>query len=137
MASYLWNEFEFAVPLWNRGGVTARNLKGLVTYDRKMKKDAYYWYKANWNSDPMIYIADRRLVKRKNPLTTITVYCNKGIPALTINGKKIAAPEQGYTKVHFLFKNVQLKKGKNIITAKTSDGDKILTDSVEWELSEP
>ena len=45
IASYLWNMFDFAVPMWSRGGVPARNLKGLMTFDRKIKKDSYYWYK--------------------------------------------------------------------------------------------
>src|SRR5690606_4523566 len=64
VASYVWNMFEFAVPAWNRGGVNARNLKGLITFDRKRKKDSFYWYKANWNPEPMIYLANRRDNKR-------------------------------------------------------------------------
>lgn len=47
LASYLWNMFDFAVPQWKRGGVDARNMKGLITFDRKIRKDAFYWYKAN------------------------------------------------------------------------------------------
>jgi len=133
-ATYLWNTFDFAVPYWSRGGTRARNMKGLVTFDRKIKKDAYYWYKANWNKDPMIYIADRRLVTRTIPGTTITVYCNAGVPELFVNGKKIAAPEQGYTKVHFLFKNVQLKKGPNKIVAHAQNSGRTLSDTTQWTL---
>jgi len=133
-ATYLWNTFDFAVPYWSRGGTPARNMKGLVTFDRKIKKDAYYWYKANWNKDPMIYIADRRLVRRKEPQTTITIYCNSGVPELFVNGRQIARPEQGYTSVHFLFKNIQLKKGRNQIVARSRGGSVTLSDTVEWIL---
>ena len=56
IASYLWNMFDFAVPMWSRGGVPARNLKGLMTFDRKIKKDSYYWYKANWSKEPVLYL---------------------------------------------------------------------------------
>ncbi|HVW61099.1 MAG TPA: hypothetical protein VHC48_13710, partial [Puia sp.] len=131
-ATYLWNTFDFAVPFWNRGGTPARNMKGLVTYDRKVKKDAYYWYKANWNKEPMIYIADRRLVRRKVSRTVVTIYSNTGIPELFVNGRRVAAPEQGFTKVHFLFKDVRLKKGRNKIVARQPGGG--LSDSVEWVL---
>lgn len=131
-ATYLWNTFDFAVPFWNRGGTPARNMKGLVTYDRKIKKDAYYWYKANWNRDPMIYIADRRLVKRKVSRTVITIYSNTGVPELFVNGRRVGGVEQGFTRVHFLFKDVRLKKGRNKIVARQPGGG--LSDSVEWIL---
>ena len=52
--------FDFGVPMWSRGGVPARNLKGLITFDRKIKKDSYYWYKANWSKDPVLYLTQRR-----------------------------------------------------------------------------
>ena len=48
--------FDFAVPTSKRGSVEARNMKGLITFDRKTKKDAYYWYKANWSKDPVLYV---------------------------------------------------------------------------------
>ncbi len=44
--SYLWNMFDFTVPGWNRGGIKGRNHKGLITYDRSTRKDAFYFYKA-------------------------------------------------------------------------------------------
>ncbi|HEY4206675.1 MAG TPA: glycoside hydrolase family 2 TIM barrel-domain containing protein [Puia sp.] len=133
-ATYLWNTFDFAVPYWSRGGTPARNMKGLVTFDRKIKKDAYYWYKANWNKAPMIYISDRRLVSRTIPLTTVTVYSNTGVPELLVNGKKIAGPDHGFTSVHFIFKNVQLKKGPNKILARAHSGVGTLSDMVQWVL---
>lgn len=134
VSSYVWNMFDFATPLWNRGGVSARNMKGLVTFDRKIKKDAFYWYKANWSKEPVLYISDRRFDKRTEALTDITVYSNKGIPTVTLNGKKLSAPVKGYTKVHFIFKNIQLHKGKNIIKATMSANGQKSEDEVEWIL---
>lgn len=131
-ASYVWNMFDFAVPPANGGGVPARNMKGLITYDRKVKKDAFYWYKANWNPEPMVYIAGRRNNKRVNALTTVTVYSNTGTPELMVNGKKITGAKKGNTAVHYVFEKVKLQKGKNNIEAITNK--KEISDRVEWSL---
>ncbi|WP_315814131.1 glycoside hydrolase family 2 protein [Paraflavitalea speifideaquila] len=132
--TYLWNMFDFAVPLWNRGGIPSRNLKGLVTFDRTIKKDAFYWYKANWSKEPVLYIADRRLTQRKNAHTTITVYCNTGKPVLTLNGKTIDAVKQGTTAVHYIFDNVELQQGVNKVVVAAGGGERALKDTVEWTL---
>lgn len=130
IASYLWNLFDFACPMWSRGGVEARNLKGLVSFDRKEKKDSYYWYKANWSKEPVLYITQRRNTERERRNTSVTVYSNRGISSATLNGTPLPAPRQGYTPVHWIFDNVVLSDGRNIITAMTPDGQH--TDSVEW-----
>ncbi|ASW73601.1 beta-galactosidase [Chryseobacterium piperi] len=135
VGSYLWNMFDFAVPLWSRGGIPARNMKGLITFDRKTKKDVFYWYKANWSAQPVLYISDRRLINRKEAVTNITVYSNIGIPDLKVNGKKIPAPEKGTTDVHYIFKNVSLKKGKNKINVLIKKEGKTYTDEVYWNLN--
>lgn len=134
-ASYVWNMFDFAVPPANGGGVPARNMKGLVTFDRKVKKDAFYWYKANWNPEPMVYITGRRNTDRKNALTTVTIYSNSGTPVLTVNGKKIESVKKGTTEVHYIFENVTLKKGNNIIEASAGETGKKLNDRIQWKLN--
>ncbi|AOM80607.1 beta-galactosidase [Pedobacter steynii] len=131
-ASYIWNMFDFAVPPANGGGVPARNMKGLITYDRKVKKDAFYWYKANWNPEPMVYLTGRRHTKRTNALTTVTVYSNVGVPVLTLNGKKINGVKKGTTDVHYVFENVKLQKGKNHIEAVAGKEDKVVKDQIDW-----
>lgn len=132
--SYVWNMFDFAVPSWNRGGIPSRNLKGMVTFDRKVKKDVFYWYKANWSKEPVLYISDRRLVKRKEPLTTISVYSNIGKPVLTINGKVIAGVKAGTTSSHYVYEQVALEKGNNDIEVTVQTQQKQYKDTVEWEL---
>ncbi|WP_167020889.1 glycoside hydrolase family 2 protein [Chitinophaga sp. Cy-1792] len=134
VSSYLWNMFDFCAPLWSRGGVPARNMKGLVTFDRQIKKDVFYWYKANWSKEPVVYISDRRLVNRKQPVTTITVYDNIDQPVVTLNGKKLPAPKQGTTHVHYLFENVKLRKGKNVVVCTGLKDGKKYEDKVEWVL---
>ena len=135
-ASYIWNMFDFATPMWNRGSMPARNMKGLVTFDRKLKKDAFYWYKANWSKEPVLYLTERRVVERKHAITPVTVYSNVGQPVLFLNGKKIAAqPIQGTNNVQFIFKDVQLKKGKNILKTVVKKDNKTFTDTIEWSLN--
>lgn len=131
-ASYVWNMFDFAVPPANGGSVPARNMKGLVTFDRKVKKDAFYWYKANWNPEPMVYIAGRRFNQRTTAKTTVTVYSNSGTPTLMLNGKKIGGVKKGTTNVHYIFENVKLQKGKNKLEAVA--GKTRLKDQVDWNL---
>lgn len=76
VASYLWNMFDFAVPTSKRGSVDARNMKGMMTFDRKIKKDSYFWYKANWSEEPVLYLTQRRNAlreKKKPPLPYILI----------------------------------------------------------------
>ncbi|WP_103072544.1 glycoside hydrolase family 2 protein [Aquimarina sediminis] len=131
VASYVWNMFDFGLPLWVRGNVPARNHKGLVSFDRKDKKDSFYWYKANWNPKPMVYISDRRVTERTKNLTDIHVYCNTSVPILTVNGVKHKDFIQGKTDVHYIFKNVKLSQGINKIIA-AADGE--VKDEVLWSL---
>ena len=89
IASYLWNTFDFCAPMWVRGGVPARNMKGLVTFDRKIKKDSYFWYKANWSKEPVLYLTQRRNWDREKKETSVTVYSNIGTPKVYLNGKEL------------------------------------------------
>ena len=129
LGSYIWNTFDFGTPMSAQGGVVARNMKGLVTFDRKTKKDPFYWYKANWSKEPVLYITQRRAMDRENADTSVTVYSNKGVPTLYVNGKEIKSYNMGTTDVHYIFDGVQLQKGENIIEAKISPD---LSDKIVW-----
>lgn len=131
-ASYLWNMFEFAVPMWNRGGVNARNLKGLITYDRKQKKDAFYWYKANWNPEPIIYIAERRNNIRKQAQVQVEVFSNLENITLTLNDGKPVTGHQGANHRDFIFDNILLKAGINTLKATGTHNGKAITDTITW-----
>lgn len=133
LASYVWNMFDFACPMWERGGVAARNMKGLITFDRTVKKDAFYWYKANWNSEPMVYLTQRRNTNREQRVTSVTIYSNCGTPRLWLNGKPLPSPRQGYTAVHYVLDDVTLADGDNVIrTSVTDKNGKEHTDEITW-----
>jgi beta-galactosidase len=135
LASYVWNTFDFATPINTQGGVEARNMKGLVTFDRKVKKDSYYWYKANWSKYPVLYLTQRRLVNRENKITPVTVYSNLGVPQLFVNGMEIKGFSRGTTDVHYIFNNIALKEGENSVETKIRHNGKIIEDKIVWNYS--
>ena len=137
IASYLWNTFDFATPLADRGNVPARNMKGLVTIDRKIKKDSYFFYKANWSKDPVVYLTQRRNKDREQKVTSVTVYSNIGTPRVELNGKELTGIRQGYTAIHYVFDNVELADGKNILKAVATKDGKEYTDQIEWNYDGP
>lgn len=132
VASYLWNSFDFATPMANRGGLPGRNMKGLVTFDRKTRKDSYYFYKANWSKDPVLYLTQRRNTDREHRVTTVTVYSNMGQPEVTLNGRKLQNATAGYTPIQYDFKDITLKNGKNVIKTRIRKDGKTYTDQVVW-----
>lgn len=132
IASYLWNMFDFACPMWSRGGVEARNLKGLITFDRKTKKDSYYWYKANWSKDPVLYLTQRRNKNRERKNTSVTVYSNIGTPKVYLNGTELQGIRKGYTDVHYIIDNVELAQGANVIKTVANYKGKEYSDEIEW-----
>lgn len=132
IASYLWNTFDFACPMWERGGVPARNMKGLVTFDRKTKKDSYFWYKANWSKDPVLYLTQRRNWDREKKETSVTVYSNIGTPKVYLNGNELAGIREGFTPVHYIIDNVTLNMGKNIVKTIVVKDGKTYEDEIEW-----
>lgn len=132
IASYFWNMFDFAVPTRVGGCIPARNMKGLVTFDRKIKKDAYYFYKANWSRDPVVYLTERRYINRERKNTHVTVYSNVGIPKVYLNGKELTTMHQGYTQIHYVF-DATLDMGKNVVEAiVTAPDGKVYRDRIEW-----
>lgn len=132
IASYLWNTFDFCAPMWVRGGVPARNMKGLVTFDRKIKKDSYFWYKANWSKEPVLYLTQRRNWDREKKETSVTVYSNIGTPKVYLNGKELAGIREGYTPVHYIIDNITLDMGKNIVKTVVVKDGKTYEDEIEW-----
>ncbi|MCC8170328.1 MAG: beta-galactosidase [Parabacteroides sp.] len=132
IASYLWNTFDFCAPLWTRGGVPARNMKGLVTFDRKIKKDSYFWYKANWSKEPVLYLTQRRNTDREKQVTSVTVYSNIGTPRVFLNGEELQNVRKGYTDVHYIFDPVTLANGVNTLKAVVVKDGETYEDRIEW-----
>ena len=88
-ATYVWNMFDFAADARNQGGEPGMNHKGLVTFDRSVKKDSFYLYKAYWSKAPFVYLAGRRFEYRTGKTTVITVYSNEKEVELYNNGRLI------------------------------------------------
>lgn len=132
---YIWVFADFQSSIRKEGDRIGINDKGMLTYDRKTKKDAFYFYKANWNSEPMLYISSRRFVDRNNPQTQVKVYTNVDEAVLYINGEKISAKKKNKINC-IIWDDILLTSGENIIRVEAKSREKILTDSCVWLLRE-
>lgn len=125
--TFVWNMFDFGAAHRTEGEIPGKNDKGLVTFDRNFKKDAFYFYKANWNTtDPFVYIAERRIKNRTSDKVTVKVYSNQPSVELFINGKSCGKKKGEYGT--FIWENIHLQKGINqwkAITGKVKDEIKI------------
>ena len=92
-AMHVWNGFDFGADGRGEGGKPGQNQKGLVTFDRKTKKDAYFIYKAYLSSDPFVHLCGRRYVHRTESQTEIKVYSNQPRVTLFVDGKEFAAQD--------------------------------------------
>nr|WP_218134127.1 glycoside hydrolase family 2 protein [Massilia sp. PDC64] len=127
-ASFVWTGFDFASSGRNEGDARGVNDKGLVSMDRKVRKDAYYWYQANWSKEPMVYITSRRAVKRATADVEVKVYSNQPAARLMVNGV-----DQGERAVEGRIVRwpVRLQPGPNRIEVQA--GGQV--DNVEWTLA--
>ena len=119
--SFAWVMFDFASIGRHEGDMDGANDKGLVTRDRKTRKDAYFYYQANWTTKPMVYITSRRDDIRSDALTDVKVYSNRPTVSLTVNGQDAGAATQVQSHV-FVWKGVQLSAGENRIHVNAADG---------------
>jgi beta-galactosidase len=131
--AFVWCMFDFAVDKRHEGGVPGLNDKGLVTRDRKTKKDAFYFYKANWSDEPVLYIASRRFTERTNAVTDVKLYSNTPTTELFVNGVSQGKNNDG-TNCVFIWKDVTLKPGENKIEARAIRDGPPLTDYCVWTL---
>ena len=116
--TYVWNLCDFTVPLWNRGGVPGRNMKGLVTYDRAVRKDAFHWYRVNWNAAPAVHVADLRIPRHAGKAFDLPVYANRPDVEVRIDGALLPALERGVNGRHFWARGVALPKGTHRVEAR-------------------
>lgn len=133
---YIWAFADFSSSIRTEGDRNGINDKGLITYDRKIKKDAFFFYKANWNREDMVYIAERRNDKRKEATVNIKVYTNMEKVTLFVNGKSLATQKPDSVKIA-IWENVPLQLGNNTIEARGIFRKKLLYDKVVWERVAP
>ncbi|HUP03672.1 MAG TPA: glycoside hydrolase family 2 TIM barrel-domain containing protein [Bryobacteraceae bacterium] len=129
--SFAWVMFDFASAGRHEGDTDGINDKGLVTRDRQTKKDAFYYYKANWNPEPMIYITGRRNDPRSTPTIAVKLYSNCEKVTLKVNGKSLG--ELTPSAPHVYIKDgVTLSAGPNIMEAEGTSPGKVARDVVTW-----
>ena len=111
-ATHVWNMFDFGADARAEGGENGQNHKGLITMDRKYKKDAFYAYKAWLSSDPFVHLCGKRYVDRVEDVTKVTVYSNLPEVELYVNGELL---EKQTSDNHFFYFNVKNEGETHIV----------------------
>lgn len=131
--TFIWNLADFHSYVRREGDSPGLNDKGLVTYDRTIRKDAYFFYKAEWTTEPMVYITSRRFTERTEPVTDVKAYSNQQSVTLYVNGTKIGvAKNDGMSR--FVWKGITLQKGENEIRVESGNKKSPIVDSCIWTL---
>ncbi len=116
-ATHVWNMFDFGADARNEGGENGQNHKGLVTMDRKYKKDSFYAYKAWLSDEPFVHVCSKRYIDRVEDVTKVTVYSNLPEVELFVNGESIGKQTSENHFFYFDVKNV----GESTILAKAGE----------------
>lgn len=129
-ATWFWNMFDFGSAMRQEGDLVDTNDKGLVSFDRQVKKEAFYYYKAQWNAEPMLYLAGQRYTERASPVADVKAYSNAERASLSVNGHdlgSVACVERICS-----WRNVVLAQGENQIEVHASLNGKKLVDKAVW-----
>lgn len=129
--TFVWNMFDFGAAHRTEGDRPGINDKGLVTFDRKVRKDAFYFYKANWNKAPMVYLADKRALHNKKGKTDLLVFSNCGEVTLWMNGKKVATAKPD--SICCCTFTVDIPGKGTSLEVKARNGREMLTDGIMLE----
>ncbi len=116
-ATHVWNMFDFGADARAEGGGNGQNHKGLVTIDRKYKKDAFYAYKAWLSDEPFVHLCSKRYIDRVEDVTKVTVYSNQPEVELFVNGESIGKKT---TDDHFFYFDVP-NIGESKLVAKAGE----------------
>lgn len=119
LGGYQWNMFDFGSDSRDEGGESGKNLKGLVTLDRKIKKDAFYLYKSNWSKTPFVHLTGKRFINRHEPLNDIVVLSNLNQVKLFMDQELIG--EINNNEPIKNFKEAKLSLGENLIKVEGYD----------------
>lgn len=128
--SYVWNMFDFGSHFRREGDAIGINDKGMVTYDRKTKKDVFYFYKANWSDEPVIHITNSRFAIREKDEIAVKVYSNLDNVELFVNGELTGKQSGEYGT--FKWENIELEKGNNVVLATGQKNGETFSHSVVW-----
>ena len=125
--SFIWNMFDFSSDRRDEGGQKGINAKGLVTHDRKIRKDAFYYYKSRWSDDPFLHLCAKRFARRASESMDVKCYTNQPSVCLAVNSSPFGEvrAENGTA----LFRNVPLQMGRNEISVSAGS----CRDAFTWE----
>ncbi len=129
---FIWNMFDFSWTYATRGDKPYMNYKGLITHDRQTKKDAFYFYKANWSDEPTLHILSKRNTERKDSLVRVAIYTNLNEVELYVNGEFISKKFIDSDIHKIIWDNIKLKQGQNQISVIGIAGERKYTDYCEW-----
>lgn len=128
--SWLWNLVDFATRTRSEGDATDLNTKGLVTADRKTRKDAFYYIQANWSDRPVLHLTGKRYVDRVYPVVDVRAYSNAATARLTVNGRDLGSrPCPGRICA---WPGVRLDRGENVVAIAATVAGRTLTDEARW-----
>lgn len=129
-ASWIWNMFDFSSTAREEGEAYDLNDKGLVSHDRKTRKDAFHFYKAQWSKEPVLHLTGRRYADRAYPVVDVRAYSNAASASLTVNGRELGTatcPDRVC-----VWPGVRLDPGENVVAATARIGATALTDTLRW-----
>ena len=132
---WLWNAFDFGTTVRAEGDAQDINTKGIVTYDREIRKDAFYFYRAIWSDQPTVHVQGRRYVDRAYPVTDVRVNSNAPSTTLLVNGRELATLSDCDQNV-CVWPDVALAGGENAIVARGNFADGPVEDAITWQLDE-
>jgi beta-galactosidase len=132
-AAFIWNMFDFSSDSRQEGDLSDINEKGLVSYDRRTRKDAFYFYRANWSTQPTLHLVGRRYVDRPYGVVDVKAYSNAAQATLWVNdGDQGTAPCEGGI---CLWRSVHLRPGTNMLRGAADAAGETLSDSMQWTFS--
>ena len=134
--SFVWNMFDFASPMRNEGGKVNRNQKGLVSFDRRVRKDAFYYYKAQWSKEPFVHICSRRFAKRAETEIDLKIYTNEQGVRLVLNGREFGVRKNTGNGM-VLFRNIPLHDAENTVRTISVDHADVQDECVFTRVDEP
>jgi len=137
-ATHVWNMFDFGADARAEGGENGQNHKGLVTFDRKYKKDSFYAYKAWLSNEPFVHLCGKRYIDRVEDVTKVTVYSNQPTVELFANGKSLGVKEAADHFFYFDVPNVGKTELKAVAGDCTDESiiNKVDTFNEEYRLKE-
>ena len=127
---FIWNLFDFSSDSRNEGDLTDINEKGLVSYDRTVAKDAFYFYRANWSTRPTLHLVGRRYTDRAYAVLDVKAYSNAAQARLSLNGRDLG--ETSCAEGVCLWRAVHLAEGANELVATANIGAVAASDAMRW-----